>query len=226
MHTARSRPLTPIMFPDDDLDQARHTPDQPSYRPVTSDRQSLPEYQTPPPSSESELAHYRLPLTRQRSVDLTSQSGTSPQRSSEDDLGIASSGVHSAGEESDQEDHVSIHVTESVYSIQTTSEGTPHGLELLVADTIVHWRSLSASVAFRSWLKYTQHRKHIRVLHAHWADRNREILLTKVLSKWRRWLFVTVLARQHWVSVTMCLLVHFVVCGGYYCLCWCLCWCC
>ena len=39
--------------------------------------------------------------------------------------------------------------------------------------------------------------------HAEWMMRAREGLVTKYLGKWRRWLFVSVLARQHWVRVSM-----------------------
>ena len=101
-----------------------------------------------------------------------------------------------------KDDRTSIHITESLYSYQTTSDSVARDRELLVAETIIHWRSLSLSVAFRSWCKYTRHMNLLRTTHAEWMARDKERLVTKYLGKWRRWLFVSVLARQHWVRLS------------------------
>jgi hypothetical protein len=95
---------------------------------------------------------------------------------------------------------MSVHITESLYSYQTTSDSVVRDRELLVAETIIHWRSLSLSVAFRSWCKYTRHMNLIRATYGEWIERDKERLVTKYLAQWRRWLFVSVLGRQHWVS--------------------------
>jgi hypothetical protein len=95
---------------------------------------------------------------------------------------------------------MSVHITESLYSYQTTSDSVVRDRELLVAETIIHWRSLSLSVAFRSWCKYTRHMNLIRATYGEWIARDKERLVTKYLAQWRRWLFVSVLGRQHLVS--------------------------
>ena len=197
--TPRSRPMTPTLS-HDDVSAPRSYVILPSYRPVTMEAQNtgLPISLV----SERPTSRCTSPLIRQHSLEQISQ--TSQQRSSEEDAllssGLHSSGVHSAGDESDQDDRASVHITESLYSYQTTSDSVVRDRELLVAETIIHWRSLSLSVAFRSWCKYTRHVNLVRSTYAEWMARDKEKLLTKYLAKWRRWLFVSVLARQHWVN--------------------------
>ncbi|XP_028393831.1 uncharacterized protein LOC114518104 [Dendronephthya gigantea] len=181
--TPRSRPVTPTLS-FGDTSTPRPFAILPSYRPVTIDS---PYQHSGPRASPS--------LSRQHSLEQI----LTPQRSSEDD-GVLSSGVHSAGDDSDQDDRTSIHITESLYSYQSTCDSVVRDRELLVTETIIHWRSLSLSVAFRSWFKYTQHMNHVRMTYTEWMVRDRERLVTKYLSKWRRWLFISVLARQHWVN--------------------------
>ena len=83
----------------DDISISRSFAILPSYRPVSTDSQnSFPAHQTPL-VSERPTSRCASPLIRQRSLEQISQ--TSPQRSSEDDA-VLSSGVHSAGDESDQ----------------------------------------------------------------------------------------------------------------------------
>ena len=79
----------------------------------------------------------------------------------------------------------------------TQSEAFDRGI--ILTDTILHWRALPLSLTFRSWLKYTRHRKLLKDLLCYMQEKKQTEIIRKTLQTWRRKLYTKVTARQHWV---------------------------
>ncbi|EDO41498.1 predicted protein [Nematostella vectensis] len=69
--------------------------------------------------------------------------------------------------------------------------------EMVLTDTILHWRALPLSLTFRTWLKYTRQRKLLRELLFYFREKRRMEHLAHALCTWRRELYIKVAARQY-----------------------------
>jgi len=73
--------------------------------------------------------------------------------------------------------------------------------EMVLIDTLLHWRSLPLSKTFRSWLKYTRQKKLLRELLYFAKEKKAREILSSIFQQWRRKLYVTVACRQYLVCI-------------------------
>ena len=83
-----------------------------------------------------------------------------------------------------------------------STQSDPRDREIMVAETILHWRNLHLSLTFRTWLKFTRRRKLQKELLNYLTNNKINELMSKTLATWRRELYTTVTARQHWVRIS------------------------
>lgn len=88
----------------------------------------------------------------------------------------------------------------SSYSMTGHSIESIRDREMVLTDTILHWRRLPLSLTFRTWMKFTRKRKLLRELLFYLREKKRKEVMACTLKKWRRELFVKFTAREHWVS--------------------------
>ncbi|XP_031551995.1 uncharacterized protein LOC116289246 [Actinia tenebrosa] len=69
--------------------------------------------------------------------------------------------------------------------------------EMVIIDTILHWRSLPLSLTFRSWLKYTREQKLLRDLLFYSKEKKTREIIAGTMKRWRRELYIKVAARQY-----------------------------
>jgi hypothetical protein len=71
--------------------------------------------------------------------------------------------------------------------------------EMVIIDTILHWRSLPLSLTFRSWLKFTRQQKLLRDLLFYAKEKKTRDIMVSTLKTWRRELYIKVASRQYLV---------------------------
>ncbi|KAK3697329.1 hypothetical protein QZH41_015714 [Actinostola sp. cb2023] len=69
--------------------------------------------------------------------------------------------------------------------------------EMVIIDTIRHWRSLPLSLTFRTWLKYTRQRKLLRELLYFAKDKKAREIMSSTFQHWTREFYITVASRRY-----------------------------